>query len=122
MFRWLGSNERYLFAMSAIVGIICGSMSNYGFLEGRWGNLVLWGLVGVFIGVCARTLRGASITGSLYGFFLVMSFLYVGYQGSAESIPSFILLSVFLSLLGSACGVVCAIVGKRISRLFISSS
>ncbi len=104
-------NQTYLVVTAAIAGIVCGIASNHGFLQGQWLNLVLWGFVGAILGLFVNSRNSMLKTGTIFGIFLVLSFLYSGFQGTASVIPSFILLSIVLALLGALCGIVCAYVG-----------
>ena len=122
MQSWLDINERLLFAYSALFGVACGFLSNHGVLLSSWANLIFWALVGVALGLFTKNPRGSLITGALYGFFLVTSFLYLGYQGNAASIPGFIGLSVVLALVGVGCGVLCTLTGRFFRKKFIVSS
>ena len=122
MREWLQLDERFLFVYSALFGIACGIASNHGILQGSWANLVFWGLIGVLLGIFAVNTRAMLIAGSIYGVFLVLTFLYVGYQGTAHSIPAFIGLSVVLAMVGAFCGLACMYIGSLIRKLLIQSS
>ena len=76
-------------AIAAATGILCGSLNNYGFLQGSWWNLAFWSVVGAVIGFFASDNKDAFRAGICYGIVLVLSFLFSGFKGSADKLPVF---------------------------------
>src|SRR4051812_779788 len=81
-----------------VVGLICGLVSHTSFLEGRWVNLIVWGLGGLGLGWFVQATRAMVWCGVVYGFVLAVTFLISGFQGSANNIPAFLILTLILSL------------------------
>jgi len=77
-------------AIAAAIGLLCGSLSNYEFLQGSWWNLAFWGIVGIVIGFCASDNKEARRAGVWYGTVLVLSFLFSGFKGSADKLLRFL--------------------------------
>ena len=103
-------------AIAAALGLLCGALSNYGFLLGSWWNLAFWGIVGVVIGFFAADGKEALRAGVWYGTVLVLSFLFSGFKGSADKLPGFSLLAVVGAIIGAGCGLVLALIGHRLKR------
>lgn len=103
--------------ISAVVGIACGLASQSSLLAGQWLNLVLWGIVGVVLGIFTNERRMIVWAGILYGFSLSVSFLLAGFQGSADKLPGFLLLTLVLSVVGAMGGLVTVFVGSRLRRI-----
>ncbi len=102
---------------SAVVGITCGLASQTSFLAGQWLNLVLWGIAGVVLGLFTTGRRLIVWTGIVYGFFLSVTFLISGFQGSADKLPGFLVLTLALSVIGAIGGLVTVWVGSRLRRI-----
>jgi hypothetical protein len=112
-------DTKYLYACAAFFGIAAGYVSSHGVLEGSWTNLILWGLIGMILGIFAHDRKSILVTGAMYGFCLLVSFLFGGYQGSADSIRGFVMLSIVLSLIGILCGIVSVYLGGKYLRPII---
>jgi hypothetical protein len=77
-------------------------------------SLIPWGLASVLIGVVASTRKQAVVDAASFGFALAMSFMAFSYEGDdgiASVIPPFCL----LGLIGAACAVVLAILGRAVT-------
>ena len=107
-----------LLIISGVVGIACGLVSHTPFLEGQWLNLAVWGIVGIALGLFTIGTRLTIWAGLVYGFCLSVTFLVSGFQGSADKLPAFLLLTLVLSLVGALGGLVTVYVGSRLRRLF----
>jgi hypothetical protein len=99
---------------SPLVGIACGLVSHLSFLEGKWLNLVLWGVVGVVLGLFASGRRQVVWAGVLFGFCMTVVFLISGFQGNPNQLPAFLVLTLVLSVVGVAGGLVSVFVGSRL--------
>jgi hypothetical protein len=101
--------------IAAVVGIVCGLLSTQVLLIG-WGNLLFWGLVGVILGWFTKGKKEVIQSGLWYGFFLSLSFLFSGFQGTPDKLPGFILLSFALSVVGALGGWLSVFVGNKLKR------
>jgi len=82
-------------------------------LVGSWVNLPLWVAAVLAIGWLSRTRRQSVARGALFGAVLCVAFLAAGYQGHSSAAPLVIGLGA-LSLLGAACGLLLALLGRRL--------
>ncbi len=41
------------YVLAAVIGLLCGILSNHGILRGSWWNLAFWNIVGMVIGFFA---------------------------------------------------------------------
>src|SRR6185369_14592802 len=89
---------------STLIGIVFGVLSNYSILLGSWLNLIIWGVIGLLIGLFIENKQFVRQSGIFYGLFLVISFLVSGFHGTADKIVGFTLLSVVLGEIGAVCG------------------
>jgi uncharacterized membrane protein len=103
-------NSRSLFALAAVVGIVCGFLSTHALNIG-WLNLVFWGAAGIALGYFSATKKDTLLVGAIYGFFLSISFLFSGFQGAPDKFAGFALFSLGLSIIGALGGLVSAFVG-----------
>jgi hypothetical protein len=106
-----------LLIISAIVGIVCGIASVTVFVTAQWANLILWALAGIGLGFFAVGRRAVLWTGIVYGVFLSASFLLVGFQGTPDKLPAFLVLTLGLSVVGALGGIVTVFVGSQLRRL-----
>ncbi len=110
---------RTAYFLAAIVGVVCGLISDYSFMAGSWLNLVFWALAGVLLGYLLgneANLRGSGIS---FGLFLTLSFLLAGFQGASDQVPGFLLLTALLSLVGIVAGVASLWIGHWLGQKFI---
>lgn len=103
-----------LLFVSALVGIVCGLASQSSLLAGQWLNLVVWGIAGVVLGLFANGRRVMIWAGIVYGFFLSVTFLISGFQGSPDKLPGFLVLTLALSVIGAIGGLVTVFIGSRL--------
>ena len=103
--------------ISAVVGIAWGLLSQTSLLAGQWANLVLWGMVGLALGLFTAGRRLIVWTGIVFGVCLTVSFLLFGFQGSPDKLPGFLVLTLALSVVGAICGVATVFIGSRLRRL-----
>jgi len=97
--------------ISILAGIFTGLVtSRYLFVNSARG-LILWIIFGILLGLWCLNKKEACRIGALYGFFLLFSFMFGGYQGSASEI-SRILPFAALGLIGAVGGIVLTIVGN----------
>jgi uncharacterized membrane protein AbrB (regulator of aidB expression) len=102
--------SKYLIPLALLAGIICGVLSTHAFMIGFF-NLAFWGVVGIGIGLLSGDKKTTNGSGIVYGFFLSISFLFSGFQGTPDKLPTFVLFSLFLSVIGAVCGWALARIG-----------
>ena len=97
-------------AVSITLGIAIGVLtSRYLFVSSALG-LIPWSLAGLALGIWAVSRRQACLLGALYGFFLLFSFMFGGYSGTASETSRIIPFAI-LGLGGAAGGTVLTSVG-----------
>jgi hypothetical protein len=104
---------------SSLVGVVFGILANYTVLQGSWFNLVVWALVGLLIGAFIEEARFIRWSGICYGTFLTAAFLVSGFQGSADKIPAFTLLTLVLCVVGAFCGWCLVVTGNWLKRKMV---
>ena len=103
-------------AIALATGLLCGTLSNYGILQGSWWNLAFWGIAGVVIGFFASDRKEALRAGIWYGMVLVLSFLFSGFKGGATKLLGFSLLALVGAVIGGGFGLVLGLIGNRLQR------
>jgi hypothetical protein len=102
--------------IGGVMGVACGLISVTPWLTGRWVSLIIWGVVGVLLGLWVTKGRPVVWTGLVYGFCLSVTFLLAGFQGSADKLPAFLALTLVLSVVGAAGGLLTVFVGAWLRR------
>ena len=97
--------------------MLCGFLSTH-ILDIGWINLVFWGAVGVGLGGFISQKREVLWCGGLFGFFLTISFLFTGFQGTSDKLLVFSILAAGLSLAGILGGIVSVYLGCWLRRRF----
>ena len=101
--------------IAIVIGIICGFLSTHILLIG-WYNLFFWAAVGILIGWFGKEKKTTLWAGAWYGFFMSMSFLLSGFQGSSDKFFSFVIFSLGLSIVGALGGMLTAWIGYSFSK------
>jgi len=101
-----------ILVLSAIVGLCLGFASARILILGTW-DLILWGVIGIIIGLSTRQGRESAGAGILYGFFLTLSFLFAGFGGTSDKLMGFTLLSLGLSIPGMLGGWIAVFIGSK---------
>ena len=105
--------------LSALFGLVVGFASARGLLLSSWTALVPWFVGGAIAGGVANV-RGVAIwSGAAYGVALSISFLVTGFSGVLEQLPSFLILTALLSIVGAAGGVASAWLGYAVRTFFL---
>jgi hypothetical protein len=105
------------FVLAGLVGVVFGFISAHSPLfSTSWIALIFWGIVGVAIGFLSRGKREAMVSGGVYGFFLVLSFLAFGFHGASTQVSSFVLLMLVLGVIGIVCGLITSWIGLWIKN------
>ena len=102
--------------LSGIAGILLGLLSYY--LINGWYNVIPWAAAAVLTGYLCNTRKGSLINGAIFGYFLFLSYIIVGYRGhmDAGSLAKFGVFTVLFSLVGSAIGLVGGFGGYLIKK------
>jgi hypothetical protein len=101
--------------IAAAIGVVCGYLSAHAFSIGWW-NIIFWGAVGIILGLFTRGNKEVMWKGLWFGFFLSLSFLLNDFQGASDKLPSFILFSLALSVVGALGGWLAVFIGSRAKR------
>src|SRR6185369_5503395 len=99
--------------LSAVVGVCTGLLSTYPVMLSVVASLVFWAMVGLGLGFFADERKTVMYSGGAYGVALAISFLLSRFGGTAQQLPSYLLLVFGLSLVGMAAGIVTAWLGSR---------
>ncbi|HEY5326280.1 MAG TPA: DUF5518 domain-containing protein [Mucilaginibacter sp.] len=93
------------------------SILSYYFVTG-WYNVITWAIAALVVGYMSENRRNSIINGFLFGYFLFLVYILLGYNGKIDtsSMVKFILFDVFFSLIGSVACIVGAIVGNLFKR------
>jgi hypothetical protein len=97
---------------SILLGVIFGALSNYSILRGSWHNIIVWGIVGILIGLFIYNKKYIKQAGLLYGFSLAVTFLISGFKGTSDKLPGFILMVIVFAILSALCGWAAVFVGN----------
>lgn len=99
---------RTLLAAGAVV---IGYLS-YRLMSG-WYNIVPWAVAALSTGFFSKCRQGSLINGAIFGYFLFMAYIWLGYQGKTDeaSILHFILFDLAFSLVGAMAGSIGARLG-----------
>ncbi len=89
------------------------SILSYYFLTG-WVNIIPWAIVALYIGYSSDGRRNTIINGAIFGYFLFLAYILIGYGGKTDtkSIFTIILFALVFSLIGSVAGICGALVGN----------
>ena len=87
-------------------------------LFSSWYNIIPWMIAGVLVGFLILNRKQALINGALYGYFLFLSYVFIGYRGNQQTsqVIHFILVTLLYSLIGAIAGIVGAFIGNFILR------
>ncbi len=100
--------------ISVLLGTILGILGSRYLFVGSALSLVVWAIIGLFIGYWTDKRKTSVINGIIYGFFLSFIFMVAGYEGDnlVSALPFFILLGLF----GSFCGSILGLIGFGLKR------
>jgi hypothetical protein len=98
------------------VAIILAAISIY-FIKG-WFNVIPWALAAIFLGYLSPARKETIINGALFGYFLFLVYIILGYAGKTDtgSLIKFILFALLFSLIGSLAGIIGTLVGNFVKR------
>jgi len=85
-----------------------------------WYCVIPWSLVTLTIGYLQKTGKIAAASGAVFGYFLFLGYLILGYKGlmDTDSLLHFLLFSVAFSLIGAAAGMAGGLTGYWIKKKF----
>jgi len=88
----------------AIAGALLGVVSYYCFAG--WFTIIPWVAVTLFAGYFSRTRRRSLVNGAVFGYFLFLAYLFIGYRGKTDisSAFHFALFNLAFSLVGAGAG------------------
>ena len=91
---------------SGIAGLITGIVS-YQLISG-WYNVIPWAIIAIGVGYFSKTRNSAFINGAIFGYFLFLAYIFIGYQGKTDndSVLKFLLFDFGFSLVGAVVGLV----------------
>jgi hypothetical protein len=97
-----------IFLASIVVSIL-----SHFFLSG-WINIIPWAIATLYVGYTSDGRRNTVINGAIFGYFLFLVYILIGYGGKTDttSIITIILFALVFSLIGSAAGVGGALIGN----------
>ena len=95
-----------------LTSILVAILSHY-FLNG-WVNIVPWAIVALYIGYTGDERRDTLFDGAIFGYFLFLVYIMIGYEGKTDtkSIITIILFALIFSLIGSVAGICGAFLGN----------
>src|SRR6185437_6792698 len=97
------SNKLYIF-LAALVGALCGFLTIHSFLAHSWTSIIFWIVIGLIVVYFSSNRKAALYAGASFGFFNIATWLISGFQGAADQIRGFMVLTVGLSIAGVVCG------------------
>lgn len=103
--------------IAIVVFAILLAVFSYYFFVG-WFNLIPWAIVTLIIGYNSYGYKDAVVKGALFGYFLFITYILIGYKGNMDKAGIFkiILFSIFFSLVGAVAGAIGAVIGYFIRR------
>ncbi len=106
--------------VSKILAIISGivlAIISYHFISG-WITLIPWAMIAILTGYLSLTKKDAIINGILFGYFLFLTYILIGYDGKMDSngIRRIILFSIAFSLVGGAAGFIGSAIGYMVKK------
>jgi len=104
-------------AFVALAGLLLGFIT-YRFLYG-WYDVFPWAVVALIIGYISKSRRDSIINGAIFGYFLFLVYIYLGYRGKTDlnGTIRFILFDMFFSLVGAIAGGVGAFIGNWVKKI-----
>ena len=111
----LQTSMRTKILIALITGTIVGVITSRYLFVNSWLGLIPWALGGALLGAWCANRKQAAALGAVYGFFLLFSFMFGGYQGAA-SLVSRILPFAALGLAGAVGGIVASEIGQSFRK------
>jgi len=87
-----------------IAGVLLGIISYY--LINGWYNTIPWAIIALAIGYFSKSRNNSLINGAIFGYFLFLAYIFIGYQGKTDthSVLKFVLFDFAFSLIGAVVG------------------
>jgi len=91
---------------------------SYYFVPG-WYNVIPWAIAALVIGYISEGRRNSMINGAVFGYFLFLVYILLGYSGKTDagSLIKFCLFDLFFSLVGSIAGIAGAYIGNLFKQM-----
>lgn len=101
-----------------LLGVLVGLATYY--LMYGWYDIFPWAIVALIIGYTSKSRRDSIINGAIFGFFLFLVYIYVGYKGKTDTsaMIKFILFDILFSLVGAGAGIIGAFIGFWFKQKF----
>lgn len=105
-----------------VLAVIIAIISFY-FISG-WFNIIPWTLLTLIIGYLCSNMKNAMLKGVLFGYFLFLTYILIGYKGNTDKtgIMRIIFFSLSFSLIGGAAGLIGTLTGYFIKKRITAGS
>jgi hypothetical protein len=102
--------------LAGLAGTLLAIIS-YNFITG-WYNTILWVIAALITGYLSKTRRDCIINGAVFGYFLFLVYISMGYSGKTDvsMMMHFILFDIGFSLLGAAAGGIGSFIGNWVRQ------
>ena len=102
--------------LTFLSAIFLSVLSHY-FLNG-WTNVIPWVIVALYIGYISVGRRNIVINGAVFGYFLFLIYIVIGYGGKtdAKSLTTFIPFTLVFSIIGSVAGIIGGFIGNFLKQ------
>jgi hypothetical protein len=110
--------SKVVYSLTGLAGVICGILSTIPFRLRFLPSVLLWGGIGVLIGLFARKQRFAIGLGLLYGIFLLVGFFIAQIAANTKAIhsPLFVALAIVLTPIGAVLAICAGSMVRQLSR------
>lgn len=105
--------KRLIIILSAVlIGVL-----SYYFVVG-WFNIIPWVLLAFSVGYFSINRKDTIINGALFGYFLFITYIVVGYKGKTDNtrLIKFAGFALLFSLVGSVAGIIGSLIGNLIKK------
>lgn len=119
LFQWLTMNriQKLIIIFSAL---LLGVISYYLFTG--WLNVIPWTIFALLTGWLSAGRRNVIINGALFGYFLFLAYIIIGYKGDLDktSILKFVFFTIAFSLVGAIAGMIGGLIGNFLRNKWTS--
>jgi len=100
-----------------LLAVLVGGLTYY-FMYG-WYDVFPWAIVALIIGYTSKNRRDAMINGGIFGYFLFLVYIYLGYKGKTDvpGMVKFVAFDAGFSLVGGVAGVLGAVIGNWLKKI-----
>jgi small-conductance mechanosensitive channel len=102
--------------IAGIVGVVVGLLSYY--VVNGWYSVIPWAAISLLTGYLSKNRNRALTNGAIFGYFLFLAYIIIGYKGSTDSsnLVKFGLFTVVFSLIGAVIGLIGAYGGFLLKK------